>query len=168
MIPPAYIDIRPFIFIGGLPLFTGLFLLTGWLAGTRFRKRTIAIFSAVLFSILFSFFLTGMGPFIDQKEIREYMMTWVIKPEPANGMKESEVVLHFVDFPNDHIGDYSDELAAHLRRKGTQKVNVVFEVTSDYGKVRGFKAIEIAGLRAWRSEWGYAGSSGSGGPSPWD
>ena len=107
----------------------------------------------------FTFLLTGVGPFIDQKETREYMMTWEIKPGPTNGMKQSEIVLSFVDFPGHCIGEYSNELAAYLREKGEQPVKVVFEVTSDYGKVRGFHETEIAGLHQWESEWGYAGSS---------
>jgi predicted PurR-regulated permease PerM len=164
----AYIDVRPFLFIGGLPLFIGLSLLVCWLAKARFKKGNVTLFSALLFTVLFTFFLTGVGPFIDQKEVREYMMTWETKPRPSNGMKESEVVLTFVDFPGHYIGEYSDELAAHLRDKGKQPVKVVFEVTSDYGRVRGFHETEIGGLRGWKSEWGYAGSSGSPAKSPWN
>lgn len=78
-------------------------------------------------------------------------MTWEIKPSPSNGTKQSEIVLSFADFPGHYIGEYSDELAAHLRDKGAQPVKVVFEVTSDYGKVRGFHETEIAGLHDWES-----------------
>lgn len=163
----AYIDVRPFLFIGGLPLFIGLSLLVCWLANTRFKKGNVTLFSALLFTVLFTLFLTGVGPFIDQEEVREYMMSWETKPSSSNGMKESEVVLTFVDFPGHYIGEYSDELAAHLRDKGKQPVKVVFEVASDYGRVRGFHATEIGGLRGWKSEWGYAGSSGSPTKSPW-
>jgi len=163
----AYIDVRPFLFIGGLPLFIGLSLLVCWLANTRFKKGNVTLFSALLFTVLFTLFLTGVGPFIDQEEVREYMMSWETKPSSSNGMKESEVVLTFVDFPGHYIGEYSDELAAHLRDKGKQPVKVVFEVASDYGRVRGFHETEIGGLRGWKSEWGYAGSSGSPTKSPW-
>jgi hypothetical protein len=83
-------------------------------------------------------------------------------------MQESEVVLTFVDFPGHHIGKYSDELAQYLREKGEEKVKVVFEVSSDYGKVRGVHETDIGGLRHWRSESGYATSSGSPKESPWD
>ncbi len=164
----AYIDVRPFLFVGGLPLFIGLSLLVCWLAKTRFKKWNVALLSALIFTALFTLFLTGVGPFVDQKETREYMMTWEIKSTPSNGMKESEVVLSFVDFPSHYIGEYSDEMAAYLRKKGDRKVKVVFEVTSDYGKVRGFHETEIAGLTGWKSEWGYAGVSGSPSKSPWD
>jgi hypothetical protein len=168
MILLGYIDVRPFLFVGGLPLFIGLSLLICWLAKTKFKKANVALISALLFTGLFTFLLTGVGPFIDQKEIREYMMTWEIKAGSTNGMKQSEIVLSFVDFPGHYIGEYSNELAAYLRDKGEQPVKVVFEVTSDFGKVRGFHEIEIAGLHEWESEWGYAGSTGSPRKSPWE
>jgi hypothetical protein len=164
----AYIDVRPFLFIGGLPLFIGLFLLICWLAKTRFKKANVALISAILFTGLFTFFLTGFGPFIDQKETREYTMNWEIKSAPTNGMKQSEIVLSFVDFPGHYIGEYSNQLAVYLRDKGEQPVKVVFEVTSDYGKVRGFHEIEIAGLHGWETEWVYTGSCGFLRKSPWE
>ena len=95
-------------------------------------------------------------------------MRWEINPDPSDRIRESEVILSFVDFPGHYIGEYSDELAAYLRDKGNPEVKVVFEVTSDYGKVRGVHEAEIAGLHDWKSEWGYAGSSGSPSKSPWD
>jgi hypothetical protein len=81
----------------------------------------------------------------------EKEMTWSIKPTPSNGMKESEVVLRFVDFPQYTVGEYSNELANHFRGKITAK----FQVTYDYLKVRGYNVREIAGLSGWKSEWGY-------------
>lgn len=110
----AYINVYPLWFIGGLPLFIGLSLLLCWLAKARFKKSNATLFSALLFTVLFTLFLTGVGPFVDRKEFREYMMTWETKPHPSNGLKESEVILIFVDFPSHSIGDYSDDLAAHL------------------------------------------------------
>lgn len=164
----AYVDVRPLLFLVGLPLFIGFILLVCRLAKARLHKGMVALFSAVIFTALFTLLLTGAGPFIDQKQTREYLMSWEIKPTPSNGMKEAEVIFSFVDFPGHFIGKYSDELATHLREKDEPIVKVLFEVTSDYGKARGFHEIEIAGLRHWRSEWGYAGTSGSPGKSPWD
>ena len=129
-------------------MFIGLSFLLCWLSKARFKKSNATLFSALLFTVLFTFFLTGVGPFVDQKEVREYMMTWETKPRPSNGLKESEVILTFVDFPSHSIGDYSDDLAAHLQSKGQQPVKVVFEVISDYGRVRGFHQTEIGGLRS--------------------
>ena len=163
----AYIDIRPWLFIGCLPLFIGISLLICRAAKTNIRKSNVALISALIFTVLFTLFLTGVGPFIAKKEIREHMMIWEIRPSQSGGMKQSEVVLSFIEFPGYYLCEYSDELAVHLREKGEQQVKVVFEVTSDYGRVRGFHEIEIAGLREWDSEGGYAGSSGSPARSPW-
>ena len=50
----------------------------------------------------------------------------------------------------------------------TGKLQVVFEVISDYGQVRGFSETEIAGLTSWRSDGGYAGARGGPSKSPWE
>lgn len=170
MIFLGYIDARPFLFIGGLPFFIGLALLICRLAKTKFKRAHVVLLSSLLFTGLFTLLLTGIGPFMDQEETREYMMTWEIKPSASNGTKQSEVVLSFVDFPGHYIGQYSNELAAHLRDKGEQPVKVAFEVTSDYGKVRGYRETEIAGLREWggAKNKGYGGSRGSPRRSPWE
>jgi len=123
MIPIAYIDVRPFIFVGGLPLFIGITLLAVWLLGLKWKKGKVSLISSLIFTGLFTLFLTGIGPFVDQKEIREYEMTWSIAQTPSTrGMKEAEVILRFVEFPQHAIGDYSDELAAFLREGGKEFV----------------------------------------------
>jgi hypothetical protein len=106
---------------------------------------------------------------VDQKEIREYEMTWSIAQTPSTkGMKEAEVVLRFVEFPQYAVGEYSDELAAHLQKNAEGTVTAKFRVTYDYGKVRGYSVREIAGLSGWKSEWGYGSVSGSPEDSPWN
>jgi predicted PurR-regulated permease PerM len=164
----AYIDVRPFLFLAGLPIFILLTLLVCWLVRAKVNKGKAALISSLVFSGLFAFFLTGFGPFVNQTEIREYVMTWEIKPPPSDGTKGSEVVLSFVDFPGHYIGQYSDELAEHLRANGKEQVKVVFDVTSDYGRVRGLSETEIAGLTSWHSNGGYAGTRGTPSKSPWD
>ena len=168
MISLAYIDIRPFIFIGGLLLFIGLVLLVSWLLGLKWKKGKVSLVSSVVFTSFFTLFLTGFGPFVDQIETREYEMTWSIIPFPSNGMKESEVVLQFVEFPQYTVGEYSDELATHLSGNASDKITAKFRVTYDYGKVRGYSVREIAGLSIWKSEGGYGSESGSPENSPWD
>ena len=131
-------DIRPLIFVAGLPLFIALSLLVSWATKRKFTARNVVLFSSLLFTGLFTLLLSGFGPFVDRKEIREYRMTWRIKANPSEGRKEDEVVLSFVDFPGHEVGEYSNELAAYLRQRGEQPVNVVFEVTTDYRKVEVF------------------------------
>ena len=115
----------------------------------------------------FIFFLTSAGPFIDRREVREYMMTWQIYSDATDGLKESKVLLKFVDFPEYYIGEYSNDLSSHLKEKSKQTVKVLFEVRSDYGKIRMFKKIEIDGLRGWQSEWCFSSVVGSPSKSTW-
>lgn len=168
MIVLAYIDIRPFLFAAGLPAFILLSLLVCRILQARASKGKVIIASSVLFSVTFTVFLTGLGPFINQTEVRDYMMTWEIKPPGPDEFKQAEVIFSFIDFPGHFVTKRSDQLAEHLRTKGEDKVNIVFEVTLDYGKLRGFSETEIAGLKSWQSVWGTAGTLGSPSRSPWD
>ena len=111
----AYIDIRPLLFLAGLPIFILFTILGCRVMRSTVGKGKAAFIAAVVFAGLFGFFLTGFGPFVDQIATREYMMTWEIKPPPTHGTQESEVILSFVDFPNHYIGRYSDQLAASKR-----------------------------------------------------
>ena len=168
MLTLAYIDVRPFLFVGGLPLFIGIVLFAVWLLGLKWKKGKVSLISSLVFTGLFTLLLTGFGPFVDQKEIKEFEMTWAVASTPSNGMKEAEVILKFVDFPQYSVGSYSDELAALLREEGKEKVRAKFRVSSNYGKVRGYNLEEVDGLRGWKSEWGYGSVSGSPESSPWD
>ena len=161
----AYIELRPVFFVVGLLVFAGIGLLLRRSARARVRKVTVGLISSLAFIVVFTVFFTGYGPFVGQKKAREFRMTWRINEHPLGGRTQEEVVLFFVGYPGSCLGEYSDELAAHLREKGEDEVKVLFEVTSDYGKVRGFHMTEVAGLARWASESAY--SSSSGGPSPW-
>ena len=162
----AYIDLRPFLFVIGLPVVILLALLGCWIAKARIVKWKAVLFSTATFAALFGFFL--YGPFIGQTETRKHIMTWEIEPTRTNGINESKVILSFVEFPSYFIGGYSDEIATHLEKNGEEKVNVIFEITSEYGKVRGYRETEIAGLKSWRWIGGFGGSSVSPERSPWD
>lgn len=161
----AYIDPRPVFFVVGLLVFVGIGLLLRRSAKARLKMVTLVLISSLAFAALFACFLTSYGPFVGQKVAREFRMTWRINEHPLGGRKQAEVLLFFADYPGSCVGEYSDELAAHLRDMGDDEVKVQFEVTSDYGKVRGFHMTEVAGLRRWASEGGCSISSGE--PSPW-
>lgn len=138
---------------------------------TDLKKGGLSLLYVVIYNTSCLVLLTSAGPFVDQKQTREYWMTWDIKSESAIPATETEVVLSFVDFPCHYIGEYSNALANHLRQIGDRKVKAVFEVTSDFGKLRGFRSLEIAGLKGWKSEGGYTGSThlnGSTSASPWE
>ena len=168
MIILAYVDVRPVLFIIGLPVFIGISIWACQKTSIQFNKVRMLTFSTVIYSSLFTFLLTEYGPFIGQTASREYWMNWNILSENSSGMNETEVVFKFVDYPNYFTGIYSDELADHLSHNGENVVKVVFEVTTDYGKVTGFHETEIAGLKSWKAESSYAGSSGVTNKSPWN
>ena len=162
----AYIDIRPFLFVIGLPVVILLAILGCWIAKARIVKWKVALFATATFAGLYGFFL--YGPFIGQTETREHIMTWEIEPTPSSGINEPKVTLYFVEFPGHYIGGYSDGIAAHLKNNAEEKVKVVFEITADYGKVRRYRETEIAGLKSLRWIDGFGGTSGSPESSPWD
>jgi hypothetical protein len=157
-----------FYFTVGLLGFIGLSWLVVWWRRSTIDRGRLVFRATLLYTALFVFCCTGLGPFVGRESLRERMMTWEIKPGEEKGMTEAEVVLTYVDAPGHVVGEYSNELAAYLRSRPKQPVKVVIRVKSDYGKVVSFNLIEIDGLRGWKSEWGYSGLRGDGKGSPWN
>ena len=85
-------------------------------------------------------------------------MDWVDKGS-QNQFKESEIELRFVDYPQGSIGIFSNELFNYLRAYRKKYVNVEFEVTSDFGCIRGFHETRIGDIKGWKSPWGYSGAA---------
>ena len=103
------------------------------------------------------------------------MMSWEIKSPQLHGeanqgtqINVPEVTFSFIDFPEHFIGYHSHELADHLKKNGKEEIKALIEITSDYGKVRGYSVLEIAGAKSWPNGWSFGGSSGSPQRSPWD
>ena len=164
----AYIDVRPYLFILGVFL-----LLVGSFIYCRVKKKKgkfgkIFGLSFFIYVVLFTFFLTETGPFIGQRDTREFIMTWKLVEEENKIYKQPHVRLEYKDFPGHRIGHYSQELLDHLEAQGTEEIKAVFSTVADYGKVRGYSTESIAGLREWSEEWSYGGTSGSPTSSPWD
>jgi len=164
----AYVDVRPILFILGVFL-----LLIGASIYCLVKKKRgkfgkIFGLSFCLYTALFTFFLTEIGPFIGQRNTREFMMTWKLVEEENSNYDQPHVRLEYKDFPGNRIGHYSQELLDHLEAQGTDEIKAVFSTVADYGKVRGYSALSIAGLREWSEEWSYGGTSGSPISSPWD
>ena len=164
----AYVDLRPILFILGV-----LVLLLGVYIFCRIKKkkdkfRKIFGLSFCAYVGLFTFFLTEIGPFIGQRDTREFIMTWKLVEEENSNYDQPHVRLEYKDFPGHRIGHYSQELLDHLEAQGTDEIKAVFSTVADYGKVRGYSAQSIAGLREWSEEWSYGGTSGSPISSPWD
>jgi hypothetical protein len=102
---------------------------------------------------------------VDRKSVREFDMTWQDNGE-RNAYGEAEVVLQFERFPGNYVGIYSDELRDHLKQSAARPLRVTFEVTHDFGCMRGFHETRVGDLASWRSAGGYAGVVGRP-ASPW-
>jgi hypothetical protein len=168
----AWVDIRPFLFVLGIPVIILLTFLGCAIVKSRVRRLKASIITLTLYVLLFAFFL--YGPFIGQTKTREYMMSWEIKSPQLHRetqvtqLKVPEVIFSFIEFPEYFIGYHSSELADHLKRNDKKEVKALIEITSDYGKVRGYSVLEIAGEKSWLNEWSYGGTRGSPQRSPWD
>ena len=164
----AYVDVRPILFILGVLV---LLLVVYIFCRIKKKKGKFRKIFGLIFCVyvgLFTFFLTEIGPFVGQRDTREFIMTWKLGEEEYSSFDQPHVVLEFKDFPGNEIGHYSQKLFDHLNAQGTNEIEVIFSTVSDYGSVRGYSAESIAGLREWSSEFSYGGTSGSPTSSPWD
>ena len=185
----AYIDTRPLIFVAGW-----LLVLLLWLGARKIRGyRGPMLFSAVAvhlgYGALFILLATGWGPFVDQKEVRTMPMQWQIREEsPTEGGRISmpgmtgiaeenasapQVILQFVSHPNHRLNMFSKDLASHLQALEQDTISVTFEITRDYGRMRGFSTLDIAGLKQWGTSQSFYEVSGGGtdeseNSDPWD
>ena len=97
---------------------------------------------------------------LEQTKTKQFPMTWKIDPNDKNG-ENSLVKLSFVDFPGHHIGEYSNQLANHLKKEGKEEVSATVEITRvAFGNVS-YSVREIAGLKQWQASFSYGGVSGS-------
>ena len=185
----AYIDTRPLIFVAGW-----LLVLLLWLGARKIRGyRGPMLLSAVAIHLgyggLFILLATGWGPFVDQKEVRTMPMQWQIREESPTeadrismegmaGMAEEnvsdpQVILQFVSHPNHRLSMFSKDLASHLQALEQDIISVTFEITRDYGRMRGFSTLDIAGLKQWDASRSFYEVSGgrsdeSENSDPWD
>ena len=182
----AYIDTRPLIFVAGW-----LLILLLWLGARKIRGyRGPMLLSAVAIHLgyggLFILLATGWGPFVDQKEVRNMPMQWQIGEESPTeagrirmegmaeeNMSDPQVILQFVSHPNHRLNMFSKDLASHLQALEQDTISVTFEITRDYGRMRGFSTLDIAGLKQWDASRSFYEVSGGGSDEsensdPWD
>ena len=185
----AYIDTRPLIFVAGW-----LLVLLLWLGARKIRGyRGPMLLSAMAIHLgyggLFILLATGWGPFVDQKEVRTMAMQWQIREEgptaagriSMEGMagiteenaSDPQIILQFVSHPNHRLNMFSKDLASHLQALEQDTIPVTFEITRDYGRMRGFSTLDIAGLKQWDTSQSFYEVSGGGSDEsensdPWD
>ena len=162
----AYIDVRPFLYLGGLALALLLGLLFSVVVLEGARKGRVAVAATAVWTALFTLFLTEYGPFVGQVAVIEHRLTWTKGAEVPGSTVVVE--LSFTDHPGHHLWEPSAELAAHLEALGESTVLGRFRVTRDYGRVRGYDLFEVAGLRGWASKGAAGGTRGDPASSPWD
>jgi hypothetical protein len=159
----AYIDVRPFVLAGGL-FVIGAVVLGYRAAAGRWPRARLSIGAVIAILVLFAFFF--YGPFVGYTRNVTHRMKWRIDSLPHSETGASHVVLTFRDYPAYHVGIYSNDLADYLRSLPDENVPVYFEVTYDYGSVRGFRETRIGDQKAWKSDFSYFGSTGSPRRSP--
>jgi hypothetical protein len=101
--------------------------------------------------------------------LEPFEMTWRYEPL-QNRPDLQHIVLTFVEYPNYHVGVYSADLGRYLESLPDDRVTVVFEVTRDLGKVRGYQEVQIGELSSWHEAGGHGGRSGNydpAAPTPW-
>ena len=154
----AYIDMRPLIFVAGwllvLLLWLGAHKMRGY-RGPMLRSR-VAIHLG--YGGLFIILATGWVPFVDQKEVRTMPMQWQIREESSTktGIAEEnasaqQIILQIVSHPNHRLSMFSKDLASLLQALEQDTIPVTFEITRDYGRMRRFSTLDIAGLKQWDS-----------------
>jgi hypothetical protein len=105
--------------------------------------------------------------FLGRETAISFNMLWESRGA-TNQYGEAEVVLRFVDFPGNYVGEYSDDLFEYLSHRQANPVEASFAVTRDLGWCfRSFRLERVGNLTSWESAWEYAGRR-DGGPSPWD
>lgn len=162
----AYIDVRPVLYLGGLALVLLLGLLFSAVVMKGARKGRVMFAATAAWTVLFTIFLTEFGPFVGQVEVVEHRLAWTVASEGPGST--AVVELSFTDHPGHHLWEPSAELAAHLEALGEATVVGRFRVTRDYGRMRGYDLIEVAGLRGWASKGAAGGTRGQPASSPWD
>jgi hypothetical protein len=133
------------------------------------RASTSRVLAATLVLLAFAVMSVGLWKAgTGRKELRAFDMTWQDRGhhKPSG---EAEVVLEFERFPGHNLVIYSTPLRDHLKQVVARPLRATFEVTSDFGCMRGFHAVEVGGLTAWRSSdrFGHSGATGTPAESPW-
>jgi hypothetical protein len=125
----AYIDLRPWIMLGVIPL---LFL-AAWLWRRLFRSQVgyWTLFSLFLFGFLTLAQFILYGPFIGQSRMVETPATWRVNENVSEPVAE----FHFTQLPFQSLATHDRDVIAHLKNVKSGTVTMAVELTYDFGKV---------------------------------
>lgn len=157
----AYVDMGPLMACGNV-LLVGLFLTAAVVLWVNARPR-LAVTVAVVPTGASAVFWISMALFTGVHQTVTVPMTWSYGKALPKPPYMRVIELRFVSHPSAYVGIYSDELGRYLESLPGSEVEVQFDVTTDFGRTRGFRETRIGGLHSWdETHPGYAG----GGPFP--
>ena len=158
----AYVSLVPIYLLGNLLLIA---VAAGVAATMRNRHLGVALVAVVfvpsaVYWVAFPF-VTGV-----QRQMA-FEMEWSYGEKWESYPDADHIILRFKSHPNHYVGIVSRDLGRYLETFPSGNVRVVFDVTLDFGRTRGFRETQIGELRSWNSLNGYAGVRGNSEPSPW-
>lgn len=150
----------------------GWFLPAAWLAGcfaavyvtgrerARLRPRALGVAA-----VLVAYSALQLAVFVaSTSQTRQVMpMRWSVS-ESERGVL---VDLEFRDFPGHSVGIYSADLAASLRSREGDEVDVVFRVSKALGCLRGFGVERVGALEDWETSADGYSRARTDDPGPW-
>lgn len=160
----AYVDLTPYLVCGNIVVVAVVLAIAAAVAN-RTRAGAITLASLVLVPSLG--FWIAFALFTGVKREMAFDMEWSYGEKSQSYPDVDHIVLRFKSHPNHYIGIYSRDLGNYLESLPSRDVRVIFEVTLDFGRTRGFHEVQIGELRSWDSVNGYAGVRGNSEPSPW-
>lgn len=141
-------------------------LLLAWAFTARGRWRTFARVTVGVVTSVSVLFWGSIALFTGVKREMRFDMTWEYG-QPVDACPGAKhVILRFKGYPDYAIGVCSADLGDYLEGRGGREVPVVFEVTRDFGRTRGFHEVQIGELRQWDACDGYASVAGDTAPPP--
>ena len=149
----AYFSVIPFVLFANVAVGVVL-LVVALVLGKRYQTRSAAAILGFM-AITAAFW----SVWISQTSVVQ-TESFTMRPvaDGPGHPKEGEfpVVLEFVDFPGNQLHIDSRDLTAYLSVIAAAEVviPVEFEVTRDFGSVRGFRETKIGELEAWDSQGG--------------
>lgn len=163
----AYIDIRPLIGCGNVLLILFAVGIATFIASSLRRpKLAWSLLGGILVTSIA--FWVSMTLFTNVRREQTVDMTWEYGRAEAIYPAAENIVLRFKRDPNQYVGIVSKDLGPYLETLPSREVTVTFNVTRDFGRVRGFMETKIGQRTTWQSSWGYAGSTGNATVSPFD
>jgi hypothetical protein len=127
----AYIDPRPWILIGAIPVL----VLAAWMIRRFFVSKMGYghLFVLLLFGFLSAYQFLLYGPFIDQRRVITTPAKWSIR----NDFSPPKVEFKFTELPYQGLITSDRDVIAHVGALNADTVSIGVELTYDFGRNRG-------------------------------